>query len=268
MKWFNCIIYLSSFRRSKEQNTKKNLHLILILFNTITYTFKLHFIDSNHIHFWRRNEQYDNKIIANQFNITEEPLQAQSVTSCGRLCSNLRRSPAFSYMETFCYMYNSKPTDSDIFTTLGGAVYYSEEPNAKSISNSIFDIHTSIFYSVINFDYLLSLMEWVIVDNHTHFSVLLDGVEEQESFSLLMNWKSYFRVCEQNVHIPGWCRSLRPSLLWLEELHGRCREMSIRRRSSHYVRHHWKTTCLVDICSPKEYVNLMQLKPKKYCFVF
>ncbi|XP_052678325.1 uncharacterized protein LOC128159309 [Crassostrea angulata] len=93
-------------------------------------------VNSNHIHFWRRNEQYDNKIIANQFNITEEPLQAQSVTSCGRLCSNLRRSPAFSYMETFCYMYNSKPTDSDIFTTLGGAVYYSEEPNAKSIKGA------------------------------------------------------------------------------------------------------------------------------------
>nr|XP_034306078.1 C-type lectin domain family 4 member A-like [Crassostrea gigas] len=36
-------------------------------------------------------------------------------------------------METFCYCYNSKPTDSYIFTTLGGVVYYSEEPIAKSI---------------------------------------------------------------------------------------------------------------------------------------
>lgn len=85
-------------------------------------------------------------MFANQFNITEEPLQALSATSCGRLCSNLRKSSAFSYMKNFCYCYDSKQTDDNVFTTLRGVVYYSEEPIAKSIGIYKTDIFQSYIH--------------------------------------------------------------------------------------------------------------------------
>lgn len=45
-----------------------------------------------------------------------------SETSCGRLCSNLWESSAFSYMKNFCYCYNIKPKDDKVFTTLRGVL--------------------------------------------------------------------------------------------------------------------------------------------------
>lgn len=84
--------------------------------------------DSNHITLWKRNEKYDDKIFG-----TEEPLHAMSAISCGRLCSNLPKSSAFSYQNNGCYCYDSKPTNSQPVTILRGAEFYSKEPIAKSI---------------------------------------------------------------------------------------------------------------------------------------
>lgn len=88
---------------------------------------------SNHVQFWRRIEKYDDKIFVNQLNITEEPLNALSAISCGRLCTNIWKSSAFSFRKKNCYCYDSTTKDSNSYTNLKGAVYYTKEPVAKAI---------------------------------------------------------------------------------------------------------------------------------------
>lgn len=93
------------------------------------------FEDSNHINVWRNIEKYNDKLFADQFNFTKEPLHAISATSCGRLCTNLRMALAFSYRKKNCYCYNSMPKDNSSYTNLRGAEYYTKEPVAKAIGN-------------------------------------------------------------------------------------------------------------------------------------
>lgn len=110
-----------------------NFLLKLTLLCDISISF--HFEDSNHIHVWRNNEKYIDKLFVDQFNFNEEPLHAISATSCGRLCTNLGISPAFSYRRKNCYCYASTPNSNSSYTNMRGAVYYTKEPVEKSIGN-------------------------------------------------------------------------------------------------------------------------------------
>lgn len=68
--------------------------------------------DSNHS-ILEEKRHFDDKVFANQLNITEELLNGMSSTSCGRLCTNLRNSLAFSYHKKNCYCYREKNVTHD-----------------------------------------------------------------------------------------------------------------------------------------------------------
>lgn len=85
---------------------------------------------SNYINGWRNIEKYNDKLFADH-----STLQAKSATSCGRLCTNIRKSSAFSSRKKNCYSYDSKPKNNYSSKNLRGAVYYTKKSVAKVIGN-------------------------------------------------------------------------------------------------------------------------------------
>lgn len=189
------------------------LTLILGLFYTTNRVY------SNHITLWKRNEKYDDKIFANQLNVTEEPLHAMSAISCGRLCSNLPKSSAFSYQNNGCYCYDSKPTNNHPVTILKGAEFYSKEPIAKSIECA-HKIYT--YLSDVN----LCLKDYTDLRNFTDAAdkcqsdgadlITIDTAEKLQVFPGLLSINRYYWIGLEMKD--GWKWTRNSSLVFNESL--------------------------------------------------
>ncbi|XP_065937357.1 C-type lectin domain family 10 member A [Magallana gigas] len=156
--------------------------------------YRINSVRSNHVHVWRNNEKYNDKLFVDQFNFNEEPLHAISATSCGRLCTNLGISPAFSYRKKNCYCYASTPNSNSSYTNMRGAMYYTKEPITKSIACAekkyTYLSNTDICYKI--YDNIFELLNPAdrCQSDGAHL-IVLDTTEKLQDFQFLPKGNYY-----------------------------------------------------------------------------